>query len=160
MASDVSLKGAHSADTKKSRTAAQWYCLLVGLALLAAGALGFLVNGSFANASFGVDFDDGEFVNGDLLLGLEVNGWHNLVHLASGLVLLLAAAGRGAAKATALAFALVYAVVAVIGFIDGDDVLGFIPVNTADTLLHTAIAAVGLLAALVSPADDRRSATT
>lgn len=82
------------------------------------------------------------------------------MHLGSGLILLLAAAARGSAKTVALAFAVVYAVVTVIGLVDGDDVLGFMPVNTADNLLHTAIAAVGLLAALVSPADARASART
>ncbi len=151
MAREASVTGAHSADVSKSRTPAQWYCLLVGLALLAAGALGFLVNASFDEATLGLDLNDGELINGDLLLGLEVNGWHNIVHLASGLVLLLAAASRGLAKTIALTFALVYVVVTVIGFVDGDDVLGVIPINTADNLLHTAIAAVGLLAALVSP---------
>ncbi len=159
MARDVTLEGARSADPDQPRTPAQWYCLLLGIALIAAGALGFLVNGSFDEAQLGLDFDDGEFINGDLLLGLEVNGWHNIVHLASGVVLLLAAAARGSAKTVALAFALVYAAVTVLGFIDGDDVLGLIPVNTADNLLHTAITAVGVVAALASPTDQRSSAT-
>lgn len=154
-----SLSGARSADVDKSRTPAQWYCLLVGLVLLAVGALGFLVNSSFGEASLGLDLNDGEHINGDLLLGLEVSGLHNVVHIASGLVLLLAAASRGIAKTVALTFALVYVVVTVIGFLDGDDVLGVIPVNTADNFLHTGIAVVGLLAALVSPGDNRPSAT-
>ncbi len=156
---DVAFGGARTADFDKARTPAQWYCLLLGVALIAAGALGFLVNGSFDEAQLGLDFNDGEFINGDLFLGLEVNGWHNIVHLASGVVLLLSAAKRGSAKTVALAFALVYAAVTVIGFVDGDDVLGIIPVNTADNLLHTAIAAVGVIAALVSPTDERTSAT-
>ncbi|MBW3653251.1 MAG: DUF4383 domain-containing protein [Actinobacteria bacterium] len=150
-----SISGARSARLDKSRTPAQWYCLLVGLALLAAGALGFLVNSSFGEAALGLDLNDGELINGDLFLGLEVNGWHNIVHLASGLVLLLAAASRALAKIVALTFALVYVGVTVIGFLDGNDVLGIIPVNTADNLLHAAIAAVGLLAALISPAGNR-----
>ncbi len=158
MASHMPLAGARSATTKNPRTPAQWYCLIVGLVLLAAGALGFVVNASFDEAALGLDFGDGELVNGDLLLGFEVNGWHNIVHMATGLALLLAVAGRGTAKAVALAFAFVYIVVTIIGFLDGNDVLGVIPVNPADNVLHAAIAAVGLLAALVSPADDRPSA--
>lgn len=159
MTPDVPATGAHRVEAGRSRTPAQWYCLLVGAALLALGALGFLVNASFDEAVLGLDFDDGEFINGDLILGLEVNGWHNIVHLASGIVLLLAAFTRAAAKSIALAFGLVYVVVTVVGFVDGNDVLGFVPVNTVDNLVHAAIAGLGLLVALVSPADDRPSPT-
>ena len=160
MASHSSPSRGRSAGLNKSRTPAQWYCLLAGLALLAGGALGFLINASFEEATLGLDLQDGKVVNGDLFLGLEVNGWHNIVHLATGLVLLLAAATRGLAKTIALTFALVYVVVTIIGVVDGNDVLGVIPVNAADNLLHTVIAVVGLLAALISPAGSRASGTT
>ncbi len=149
------LGGAHeAADLDPGRTPAQWYCLLVGLALVLAGALGFLVNGSFSDARFGLDFDDGEFLNGDLFLGLEVNGWHNVVHIATGALLLLGAWSRGAAKSVALAFGLAYVAVTVIGFIDGDDALNLITINLADNLLHAALAVTAILAALLSPPKD------
>jgi hypothetical protein len=45
--------------------------------------------------------------------------------------------------------------VAIYGLIDGSDVIGLIPVNPADNVLHIALSAVGILAAMASDADDR-----
>ena len=133
----------------RGRTPAQWYCTLAGLALLLAGIAGFIVDSTF---------DTGGNIDGDALLGFEVNGWHNIVHLLSGLVLLAAAAKRASAKAVALAFGIVYGAVALVGLIDGDTVLGLIPVNPADNILHIALSALGILAALASDKDDRHVA--
>lgn len=136
---------------RRGLTPAQWYCLLVGLALLLAGALGFLSDASF-------DTSTGGRLQGDGFLGFEVNAWHNIVHLLSGLVLLAAFRRRGPAKAVALAFGLVYGLVAVIGLIDGSDVLGIIPVNGADNVLHIALSALGIVTSLMSRGDDARDA--
>ena len=132
------------------KTPAQWYCLLGGLALLAAGLFGWI-----ADASFGTGGD----VDGDLFLGFEVNGWHNLVHLLSGVVLLVAAKRRTPAKTIAILFGLTYGAVAVWGLLD-DTVLGLIPINTADNVLHLALAAVGVLAGLASEGEPLRTATS
>ena len=130
----------------RGRTPAQTYCLLAGGVLLIAGIAGFLVDSGFQTGD----------IDGDELLGLEVNGIHNLVHLLSGFLLLAAFPKRGAAKVVALVFGLVYGVVAIIGLADGDDVLGLIPVNTPDNILHIALAAVGVLAAFASDAREPR----
>ena len=59
-----------------TRTPAQLYALIVGAALLGAGILGFFYNSSFAV---------GDDVPRDAVLGLlDVNAWHNIVHLATG----------------------------------------------------------------------------
>ena len=128
------------------RTPAQWYCLLAGLALLLAGIFGFISDSSF---------DTGDGLQGGSFLGFEVNAIHNLVHVASGLVLIAASPRRASARAVALAFGLVYGAVALIGLIDGSDVLGLIPVNSADNVLHIALAALGILTGLISRDDDR-----
>src|SRR5215203_7279130 len=133
------------------RTPAQWYCLLAGLSLLLAGVFGFVSDSSF---------DTGDGVQGDLFLGFEVNAIHNLIHVASGLVLLVASPKRASARAVALAFGLVYGLVAIIGLIDGEDVLGVIPINSADNLLHIALAALGILTGLISRNDDRGRGST
>jgi hypothetical protein len=133
------------------RTPAQWYCLLAGLALLLAGIFGFIADSSF---------DTGDGVQGDLFLGFEVNAIHNLIHLASGLVLLAASPKRASARAVALGFGLVYGLVAIIGLVDGSDVLGLIPINSADNLLHVALAALGILTGLISRDDDRGRGST
>ena len=131
---------------ERGRTPAQWYCLLGGLALLLAGILGFIADATF---------DTGGDINGDKLIAFEVNGWHNLVHIASGLLLLAASAKRASAKTVALLFGIVYGAVALIGLIDGDTVLGLLPVNPADNILHILLSAAGIVAALASDADDR-----
>jgi hypothetical protein len=138
-------------------TPARIYCLAFGIVLLGAGAFGFLVNSSFDQAEFAPFDFEGDEVNGDLLLGLEVNGWHNIVHAASGVVLLLGAATRTAARAVALGFGIVYAAVAALGFIDQRNLLDAIPVNTPDNILHAVIAVLGIVAALATR--RRRHAT-
>ena len=125
-----------------SRTPAQLYALVVGGTLVAAGILGF-----FYSTSFG---DPGEV---DGVLGiLDVNGWHNLVHIATGALGLLSL-GYGA-RTYALGLGVVYVVVAVWGFIigDGESILGIIPVNTEDNVLHVIIGITGLAAYAATPA--------
>src|SRR4051812_39281549 len=131
----------------RARTPAQWYCLLAGLVLVVAGLAGFFVDASF---------DTGSDVQGGSLLGFEVNGIHNLIHLASGALLLFASRERSTAKAVAIAFGAPYGVVAVIGLIDRHDVLGIIPINSPDNVLHAGLALVGLVFGLLSRESDRR----
>jgi hypothetical protein len=137
------------------RTPAQLYALGLGIVLVLVGILGFVVDASF---------DTGSNVQGDELILFEVNGWHNLVHIASGLVGLALAGKNSTARLYAFGFGAVYGVVTLWGIIDGESVLGLIPVNGADNVLHLAIAAVGILAAIASPEGDRggsrRTATT
>jgi hypothetical protein len=152
-ATDAGRDGRH----RRGKTPAQWYCYLAGAALLLAGIFGFIADASFDTAA-SVDTDpggnaDGQ-LQGDSFLGFEVNGWHNVVHLLSGLVLLAAAPKRRSAKLVALIFGLTYGLVTLIGLIDGNDVLGFIPVNPADNILHLALSLAGILSALASRADD------
>src|SRR5687767_11071890 len=104
----------HTAAERMPKTLAQRYCLVTGAVLLLIGVLGFVVDGSF---------ETGGSVDGDSLLGFEVNGWHNVVHLLSGIVLLAAANTRPSAKTVAIGFGFVYGIVALIGLISGDDVL-------------------------------------
>lgn len=127
---------------KVGRTLAQTFCLVFGITLIAVGVLGFI----FASA----DFNVGDSLQGDELIVFEVNGWHNIVHIATGALLVLAAPKGPLAATMATAFGLVYALVTVWGFVDGNDILSLIPVNTADNFLHLALTAAGLLAGLAS----------
>jgi hypothetical protein len=133
-------------------TPAQMYSLVFGATLLLVGIVGFAVNSSF---------DTGSNVGtGDELIIFEVSGWHNLVHIASGLVGLALFRRNDTARLFALGFGAVYLLVTIIGFADGKDVLGLIPVNGADNVLHLLIAALGLAAGLASPATDRTRTAT
>ncbi len=117
---------------------ARLYALVFGAVLVAAGILGF-----FYNASFEV----GDDVPRDAVLGiLDVNAWHNLVHLVTGAVGLAVASSVAASRTYALGLGVVYVAVAVWGFVVGDGgvLLDLVPVNTEDNVLHLAIGLIGL----------------
>lgn len=83
----------------------------------------------------------------DMLLGLfMVGGLHNLIHLVTGLAALAAAWGMYSSRMYFQVFGVIYAVVTVVGFVQGSTVLGVISVNMMDNLLHLVIAAVALYA--------------
>lgn len=124
-------------------TPAQIYSLVFGATLLLVGIVGFAADSSFAT---------GTNISGGELIVFEVNGWHNIVHILSGLVGLALWRNPATARTFALGFGAVYAVVTLWGFIDGNTVLGLIPVNAADNVLHLLIAAAGIAAGLASSA--------
>ncbi len=128
------------------RSPAQVYALVIGATLTVAGIVGF-----FYNASFG----SGSGTSRDAVLGiLDVNGWHNVVHIASGAVGLLVARSYGSSRAYALVLGAVYLVVALLGFLvgDGSELFSLIPVNTEDNFLHVLIGIAGVGAGLATPA--------
>ena len=102
-----------------------------GIVLLLVGILGFVPAAT----------PDGK------LLGIfAVNTMHNIVHVATGVVALIAgfASERGA-KIFFQVFGVIYAVVALLGFVYGEQLLlGLVSNNTADTWLHVAIALLAL----------------
>jgi hypothetical protein len=151
------LRAPNSHAHGEGRTPAQWYCLLGGLALLLAGALGFLADASFDTGST-PDVDrlgnaNGQ-LQGDSFLGFEVNGWHNVIHIATGLFLLLGASRARRARTFALIFGVLYGIVTIVGLIDGNDVLGLFPINAADNVLHIGLTALAFVAAAASPNRD------
>jgi uncharacterized protein DUF4383 len=142
-------------DDTRDSTPAMLYAGLIGATLLVAGIIGFFYSSSFGTPG------DREAVFGIL----DVNGWHNLIHLASGALGLLAfASGPAASRSYALIFGAVYIVVASWGFIigSGESILGFIPINTEDNVLHVILGVLGLGAYAASDpeAAHRRTATT
>jgi hypothetical protein len=130
----------------EERSPAQVFALVIGLTLVVAGIAGFFYNASFAT---------GDELRRDAMIGiLDVNGWHNVVHIATGVVGLLLAGTYDGARLFALVGGAVYLAVAVAGFIagDGGEIVGLVPVNTEDNLLHLLIAIAGLGAGLATPA--------
>ena len=128
------------------RSPAQVFALVIGATLTIAGIVGF-----FYNASFG----SGDGTERDAVLGvLDVNGWHNLIHIASGGVGLLLAGSYGGARAYAIGFGAIYLVVALLGFLagDGDELFNLVPVNTEDNFLHLLIGLAGVGSGLATPA--------
>jgi hypothetical protein len=130
------------------------YAGIVGATLAVAGIIGF-----FYSASFGSPGDV------DAVFGiLDVNAWHNLVHIGTGLLGLAAfSAGAYASRTYAIGLGFVYLVVAVWGFVigDGESILGFLPINTEDNVLHALLAIGGLAAGLAAARAPRsRPAST
>jgi len=137
-------------NTHQDSTPAKLYAGVIGATLLVAGIIGFFYSSAFGSP--------GEV---DAVLGiLDVNGWHNLVHIASGILGLLAfASGPAASRTYALAFGAVYIVVAIWGFIigSGESILGIVPVNTEDNILHVILGVLGVGAYAASDPEARRT---
>jgi Domain of unknown function (DUF4383) len=139
-------------DRADRSSPAMLYAGVAGATLVLAGIIGFFYNADFTNdtsvrdAVFGI---------------LDVNGWHNVVHILTGVLGLLAfGAGVYAARTYAMVLGIVYLVVAAWGFIvgDGDSILSIVPVNTEDNILHLLLGVAGVGAALATPAEARASA--
>jgi uncharacterized protein DUF4383 len=133
----------------EGRTPAQVFALVIGAVLVVAGIIGFFYSSAFGSPGkvdgvFGI---------------LDVNGWHNVVHILSGVAgLALMGTARGA-RTYAIGLALVYTVVTIWGFAigDGSSILGFLPVNTEDNVLHALIAIAGYAAYAVSTPGSARA---
>ena len=112
--------------------------MLFGIVFLAVGILGFVP---------GITKDD-------MLLGIfMVNATHSVVHIVSGAIFLFASmSGAGAARLWFQIFGVVYALVAVMGFVVGNGMIfGLISNNTNDTWLHVVLAAAMLLIGFAVP---------
>ena len=130
---------------------ARLYCLLVGGVLVVAGIIGFFYEASFAT---------GDSLQSDKVFDvLAVNGWHNMVHIAIG-ALLLFAAGNWERQA-AMFVGVLYIALCILGFIaTGDGGIGFIaendtliklvPVNNQDNVLHLILGITGVIAAVAT----------
>ena len=125
---------------------AKTLALLFGVVFLLIGILGFVP----------------ALAPNEMLLNIfHVNAAHNVVHLLTGVVALLAGmAGVGAARTFFKIFGVVYGLVAVLGFVVGDGLLlGLISNNMAVTWLHVVIAVVSLIIGFV-PIGGTTAATT
>jgi len=140
---------------------ARLYCLLVGAVLVIAGIIGFFYEASFAS---------GDSIRADDVFGvLAVNGWHNLVHISIGALLLIAAGS--AARGAALLVGLLYIALCVLGFIatsdngigfiaENDTLIDLVPVNNEDNVLHLILGITGVIAFYASRPMSRTAAAT
>jgi hypothetical protein len=113
------------------RTFAQWFCLIGGAVLVVRGTSVLLTGPAFA---------------------LPGEGWHATFHVVSGALLLAVHSRRSLAYAATAAFALAYGIVAIVGILDGHDVLGVIPVGTRDNLVHSVYVVIPLVVLAFGPA--------
>ena len=101
--------------------------VLFGIVFLTIGLLGFVP---------GITTDEG------LLLGIfKVDAIHNMIHILSGVAALVAGTrSEDYAQLYFRVFGVVYAVVALVGLMQSDTVLGLIDINAADNVLHIVLA--------------------
>jgi hypothetical protein len=130
------------------RTPVQTAAAVVGIVFLLVGVLGFI-------PGITTNYDQLTFaghMSGAALLGIfNVSILHNIVHLLFGVVGLLAARTPGGARSYLLVGGIIYLVLFIYGLvIPMDGPANFVPVNSADNVLHLilAIAMVGLGVAL------------
>jgi len=112
--------------------------MLFGIVFLAIGILGFVPS----------------ITKGEMLLGIfHVNAVDSVVHIVSGAIFLFASmAGAGAARLWFQLFGVIYALVAVLGFMNGDKpILGLISSSTNNTWLHVVLAVVMLAIGFGTP---------
>ena len=140
---------------------ARLYCLLVGAVLVIAGIIGFFYEASFAT---------GDSIRSDDVFGvLSVNGWHNLVHISIGALLLICAGS--AARGAALFVGVLYIALCVLGFIatsnsgigflaENDTLIRLVPVNNQDNVLHLILGITGVIAAYASRPVSRAAPAT
>jgi hypothetical protein len=121
---------------------ARLYATLVGAVLVVAGIVGFFYSASFGSPG---KVDDAFGI-------LAVNAWHNVFHIVTGAIGLLVAGY--AARQYALWLGILYIVLTIWGFAigGGESILGFVPVNTEDNILHLILGVLGIGAALATPA--------
>jgi hypothetical protein len=139
--------------TRGARTNVQKAAAIVGVVFLLVGVLGFIpgITTNFGDLSFAGHESDAR------LFGLfQVSILHNIVHLLFGIAGL--ALARTAAQArTYLVFGgVIYLVLFVYGLIVGQEsAANFVPVNTADDILHL-ILGIGMIGLGLALTRDRR----
>lgn len=108
----------------------RFVAILFGIGFIFAGVVGFLPS----------------FTPNNLLFGyFEVNAMHNIVHLASGVIAIMAATNLIYTIWYFRIFGLIYLLVSLLGFIlHGDLSIVMTHFNLADNFLHLAIAVVAL----------------
>jgi len=111
-----------------------------GLVFLVVGAVGFTANPMLSAHGF-----------------FMVNDLHNYVHIATG-VLFLTGALLGAPVTTIRVLAVLYAIIAVVGFASPDaGLLKGLEMNMADHWLHAGLAVILLLVGFLAPIEERLS---
>jgi hypothetical protein len=134
-------------DRFGGRTLNQTLSLAFGSVYALVGVLGFFVSSN-------VDFAG---KNGASLLGFDVNGLHNVVHLLIGAALIVASRTHLAAKGTNLTIGAVYVLLAVLGPFINNTAVDIIGLNGPDHVLHLIS---GVLLVGVAVAADKRAAVT
>jgi hypothetical protein len=132
---------------------AQWYAAVVGVFLLALGILSLIIDtggwGGVGNVS-----DQPQFII------WATSGWTCIFWIVMGALGLFALTRADRARTYALVAGVVFAVVAIWGFIDGNNVFGIFAADTTNNITHAIIAGLGLLIGLMPLSAQRPQKAT
>jgi hypothetical protein len=126
--------------TGRGKSVPEILALAFGAVYLLVGIVGFFITG----------FDD--FFAHDTnqtLLGFEINGMHNVVHIVIGVAGLVLGRTLAGARTYGWLLAIGYGAAFVYGLIAMGETWDFLSINMADNVLHIATALVGLVIALM-----------
>lgn len=99
------------------------------------------------------------FVNNPVLGIFAVNTLHNIVHLLTGILgIIFAAQGEAAAKGFAKVFGIIYALVAILGFVAPAAMLSLLMIMMPDNILHIILALIFLYVGFASSSPGRSPA--
>ena len=126
-----------------ARSTLQKAALAVGVVFLAVGVLGFIpgVTSNYSDLMFATHHSDAK------LLGIfQVSILHNIVHLLFGVAGILLARSFSGARNYLIIGGVIYLVLFLYGLLIGQEsAANFVPVNTADDILHL-ILGIGMIA--------------
>jgi len=114
---------------------------IIGVLGIAFGVVGLIAGGH----GFGTGHVPHGAIAGKHWLGIEANGWSNLLSIAAGLLLLLSAPLHWGAKTSAFLVALVLGAAAVVGAVRGNGVFGIFAANHLTEIIWGAAAVVLVL---------------
>jgi len=118
-----------SLTTLRTWSAPQWYSLLVGV---------FLLTRAVGTLAGGADF------------ARPGDGWRAVLQLLVAVVLLGCLGRRASARAAVVAVAVLYTAETIIGNTNGHDILGVIPVDSRDKIVHPTLAITAIAVILLS----------
>jgi len=134
----------------RGKTVPEILALAFGAIYLLVGIVGFFVTG----------FDDFfSHDTGETLLGFEINGMHNVVHIVIGVAGLLLGRTLAGARTYGWLLAVGYGAAFIYGLLAIGEDWDFLSINAADNVLHILTAVVGLVIALLpvrNAVDSRR----
>lgn len=139
---------ARETTREKGTSLAKGPVAITGLALLAAGILGYILSHKLGHSFTTSNAVDGT-ANGDKALGFEGNGWTWALTAAAGLLLVLAAPLHWGAKSMAILVGLILGAASVIALYDKKDVFGLAAANGPTKLGWGAAAALLLVLGLL-----------
>jgi hypothetical protein len=129
---------ARNTGTGRGKTWPELLALAFGAIYTLIGIIGFFITG----------FDDFFEHTGKTLLGFEINGMHNVVHILIGVAGLVLARTLAGARTYGWLLAVGYGAAFIYGLIAVGEDWDFLSLNAADNVLHILTAVVGLVIAL------------